>query len=453
MNDAPHDLPPSSTSPAAPSPTLSEQIREKHSRYLMPSTLSYYSEPIVVDRAAGVRVYDTDGREYLDFFGGILTVSLQHADPDVNGAIRVQLDRLTHLSTLYPNLPVVKLAETMAGIAPGDISQSFFVASGTEADEMAVMLAMSHTGRSELIALRNGYSGRSMLAQSLTAHSNWRVLPTQIAGIKHAAEPNCYRCPFNQTYPGCGLACAKDIERLIQYTTTGQIAGFLAEPIQGVGGFVVPPKEYFQVAVEIVRKYGGLFIADEVQTGFGRTGDKWWGIEHWGVTPDIITMAKGMANGMPAANCMTTPEIARSLPRLTISTFGGNPVSMAAAQATIDKMAAEDIPGRAARLGERLGDALRALQEKYPHNLGDVRGMGLMWGIEVVVDELAQDRTPDPALTNRIFEAARNESLLLGKGGRFGNVFRIAPPMLIAEVDLDHGLAAFDRALAAAGAR
>lgn len=430
-----------------------DDIRSKHKQYIMPSTLNYYGEPVAVDHAEGVWVYDADGRAYLDLFGGILTVSLAHAQPDVVSAIQVQAARLSHISTLYPTAPVVQLAESLAGIAPGEISQSFFVASGTEADEMAVMLAYAHTGKSELIALRNGYSGRSMLAQTLTAHSNWRNMPTQIAGVKHAMEPYCYRCPLSLKYPSCGIACAKDIEKLIQYTTTGQIAGFLAEPVQGVGGFVVPPKEYFQVAVEIVRRYGGLFISDEVQTGFGRTGTHWWGIQHYGVTPDIMTMAKGIANGLPAANCMTTPEIGKSLPRLTISTFGGSPIPMAAANATLDVMKREDIPARSARLGAWLGDALRDLQQKYPHNLGDVRGMGLMWGVELVVDELAGDRTPEAALTNRVFEAAKAEGLLIGKGGRWGNVFRIAPPMLINEKELQDGVARFDRALAAAGAR
>lgn len=429
-----------------------DDIRSKHKQYIMPSAMNYYAEPIAVDHAEGVWVTDTDGRAYLDLFGGILTVSLAHAQPDVVSAIQVQATRLTHLSTLYPNAPVVNLAESLAGIAPGDISQSFFVASGTEADEMAVMLAFAHTGKSELIALRNGYSGRSMLAQTLTAHSNWRNMPTQIAGVKHAMEPYCYRCPLSLTYPGCGIACARDIEKLIQYTTTGEIAGFLAEPVQGVGGFVVPPKEYFQVAVEIVRKYGGLFISDEVQTGFGRTGKHWWGIQHYGVQPDIMTMAKGIANGMPAANCMTTPEIGKSLPRLTISTFGGSPIPMAAAAATLDVMKREDIPARAERMGVWLGEALKDLQQKYPKNLGDVRGLGLMWGVELVADETAGDRTPNAALTNRVFEAAKAEGLLIGKGGRWGNVFRIAPPMLISDDELADGVARFDRALAAAGA-
>lgn len=430
----------------------SDEMRAKSKQFLMPAVMNYYAEPLAVDHAKGVWIYDADGKGYLDLFGGILTVSLSHANEEVNAAIKVQIDRLSHISTLYPTAPIVQLAESLAGIMPGGISQSFPVASGTEADEMAVMLAMTHTGKSEVIALRNGYSGRSMLAQSLMGHANWRVIPQQIAGIKHAVQPDCYRCPFKLKYPSCNLACAQDIENLIQYTTTGQIAGFLAEPVQGVGGFVVPPKEYFEVAVGIVRKYGGLFIADEVQTGFGRSGTHWWGFEHFGVTPDIVTMAKGIANGLPAANCMTTPEIAKSIPRQTISTFGGNPVAMAAAVATLDIMKREDMPARSARLGAHLRAGLEELQRKYPRKIGQVRGLGLMQAVEMVEDEVAGDRTPDAAITGRIFEASRKEGVLLGKGGRWGNIFRIAPPMLIETSEIDHGLAAFDRALSAAGA-
>lgn len=431
-----------------------DEIREKAKRFLMPSVIQYYAENLAVESASGLRVTGADGKEYLDFFGGILTVSLAHAEPGVVNAVQVQVQRLAHLSTLYPNEPIVAVAELLAGMMPADtgISQSFFVASGTEADEMAVMLAMSHTGRSELIALRNGYSGRSALAQSLMGHANWRVLPQQIAGIKHAAQPDCYRCPFGLTYPACDLRCARDLENLIQYTTTGQIAGFLAEPVQGVGGFVVPPKEYFEVAVGIVRKYGGVFIADEVQTGFGRTGEHWWGWQHFGVKPDIVTMAKGIANGLPAANCMTTPEIAKSLPRSTLSTFGGSPVPMAAARATIETMQREDIRARSTRLGARLRDGLLAIQARFPHTVGQVRGLGLMQAVELVVDEKAGNRTPNTDLTARIFEATRRRGLLIGKGGRWGNVFRIAPPMLISEAELAEGLGIFEAACVEAGA-
>ena len=430
-----------------------DEIRAKQSQFLFPATINYYAEPIAVDRAVGSTVYDAEGRPYLDFFGGILTVSLGHCEPRVTAAIKAQADKLQHVSTLYPTEPTVRLAERLSDSAPGGPMQSFFVGTGTEADEMAVMLAMCHTGNSELIALRNSYSGRSMLAQTLTAHSNWRVLPTQIPGIKHAHAPYCYRCDLGLKYPSCDMACARDIEKLIQYTTTGAIAGLLVEPVQGVGGFVVPPVEYFQVAAEIVRNYGGLFISDEVQTGFGRTGTHMWGIQHFGVEPDIMTMAKGIANGLPAANCMARPEIARSIPRLTISTFGANPIPMAAANAVLDVIEAEDIPARSARLGGLLHDGLLALQQRFPAKLGDVRGLGLMQAVELVVDETAGDRTPELALTARVFEEAKARGLLLGKGGRFGNVFRIAPPMLIEQAEIQRGLLLFEEALEAAGAR
>ncbi len=220
-------------------------------------------------------------------------------------------------------------------------------------------------------------------------------LPTQVPGIKHAVAPYCYRCPLKLTYPSCGVACAKDIEELIRTTTSGRVAGFLAETIQGVGGFITPPPEYFEIAVGIVRKYGGVFICDEVQTGFGRTGGKFWGIEHYGVEPDIMTMAKGIANGLPLGACIATPEIAASLKALTISTFGGNPVSCAAANATIRIIEEDDLPGNAERMGRILRDGFEELKRRFPRNVGDVRGMGLMQAIELVVDETTGDRTPD----------------------------------------------------------
>ena len=322
----------STTKTLAPTSPVTKSTREKHKEYLFPATIQYYAEPIVFTEGKGLRIRDADGNEYLDFFGGILTVSVGHANDKVNAAIKAQVDRFSHVSSLYPTLPVVELAERLARLAPGNLKQSYFTASGTEADETAVMMAELHTGSNEIVALRHGYSGRSMLAQSLTAHSTWRALPTQIAGIKHAVSPYCYRCPLHLTYPSCGIACAKDIEELIRTTTTGRVAGFLAEPIQGVGGFITPPPEYFEIAVGIIKKYGGVFICDEVQTGFGRTGGTWWGIEHWGVEPDIMTMAKGVANGLPLGVTIATPEIAASLKALTISTFGGNPVSCGCGQ-------------------------------------------------------------------------------------------------------------------------
>jgi len=240
---------------------------------------------------------------------------------------------------------------------------------------------------------------------------------------------------------------------MIRTTTTGRIAGFIAEPIQGVGGFITPPPEYFEIAVSIIRKFGGLFICDEVQTGFGRTGGTMWGIEHWGVQPDIMTAAKGIANGFPLGITIATPEVASALKALTISTFGGNPVSSAAANATIQIIEEEDLAGNAARMGGLFREGLEDLRKRFPRTIGDVRGMGLMQALELVVDETAGDRMPDPAMTGRVFEESRQRGLLIGKGGLYGNVFRIAPALNVAAPDIHEALAILRESFAAAAAR
>jgi 4-aminobutyrate aminotransferase-like enzyme len=437
----------------APQETLSAaDVRSKHKEFLFPATSNYYEESLVLTEGKGMRLRDIDGREYLDFFGGILTVSVGHCNDDVNAAVKAQIDRLGHVSTLYPTIPIVELAEKLASITPGALKKCYFTASGTEADETAVMMAQLHTGRSEIVALRHGYSGRSMLAQSLTAHSSWRALPTKIPDIKHALSPYCYRCPLGLTYPSCGVKCAQDIEELIKTTTTGQIAGFLAEPIQGVGGFITPPKEYFEIAVAIIRKYGGVFISDEVQTGFGRTGGKWWGCEQYGVEPEIMTMAKGIANGWPLSATICTPAIADSLQKLTISTFGGNPISVTAANATLEVMEKHDLKGNSERMGKRLRAGLEGLQKKYPRTIGDVRGMGLMQGVEHVVDETKGDRTPNAQATARLFEETKKRGLLIGKGGLLGNVLRISPPLTVNAAEVDEAIGKLDEAYGAIGA-
>ncbi|MCP4566583.1 MAG: aminotransferase class III-fold pyridoxal phosphate-dependent enzyme, partial [FCB group bacterium] len=254
------------------------QIKNKHDEYMLPCVVNYYKEPLALTKGEGKYVYDAEGNQYLDFFCGILTTMLGHSHPEVNRRTKEQIDKLQHVSTLFQTIPMVELAEKMANITPGGLKKSFFTNSGTEADETAVMIAKKHTGCDDVIALRHAYSGRSSLAMSLTGHSSWRQPGASIPGIRHALSPYCYRCPMHLKYPGCELACAKDIEELILTSTSGKVACFLAEPIQGVGGFITPPKGYFETAIEIIRKYGGLFIADEVQTGFGRTGGKMFGI-------------------------------------------------------------------------------------------------------------------------------------------------------------------------------
>jgi alanine-glyoxylate transaminase/(R)-3-amino-2-methylpropionate-pyruvate transaminase len=431
----------------------SQELRDKHKEFLFPSVGTYYEEPVCLDEGRGARLRDLDGREYLDFFGGILTVSLGQAHPKVNAALHAQIDRLGHVSTLYPTVGIVELAEKLIRLAPGKLGKAgkaFFTASGTEADETAVTLAQIATGRQELIALRHGYSGRSMLAQSLTAHAKYRAVPTQIAAIKHAHAPYCYRCPYGATIEHCGLRCATDIEELIQTTTTGHIAGMLAEPIQGVGGFIVAPDGYFKVATDIVRKYGGLFICDEVQTGFGRTGTKMWGIEHHeGVEPDIMTMAKGIANGLPIGACLATVPVADTWKAGNISTFGGNPLSTAAANATLDVIVEEKLTDNAHAMGKLLREGLESLKRRFPRVIGDVRGRGLMQALELVKDETANDRTPDAASTSRLFEETRRRGLLIGRGGLYGNVVRIAPALNVTRAEIEEGLKALENSFAA----
>ncbi|MBX5482298.1 MAG: aspartate aminotransferase family protein [Myxococcaceae bacterium] len=429
----------------------SKTIRAKHKEYMLPAVANYYQEPVVLHEGKGARIKDLDGNTYLDFFGGILTVSVGHANERVNNAIIQQVQRLSHVSTLYPTVPMVELAEKLIKLAPGNLKKVFFTASGTEADETAVNLAQVATGNLEVIALRHGYSGRSMLAQSLTAHSNYRSVPTQVAGIKHAMSPYCYRCPLKLEPSSCGVQCARDIEELIRTTTTGRIAGMLAEPIQGVGGFIVPPKEYLEIAAEIVRRYGGLMIIDEVQTGFGRTG-KMWGAQMSGVEPDIMTMAKGIANGLPLAATLATPFVADAFKASTISTFGGNPVSCAAASAVLDEIEEHRLVENAARRGEELRVGLERIQKKYPKTIGDVRGMGLMQAIELVVDETIKDRTPNPKATLRLFEETKKRNLLIGKGGLYGNTVRIAPPLNVTASEVEESLKILDESFAAMGA-
>lgn len=424
-----------------------QEILEKQKKYLWPNHMLYYTEPMPLDHGDGMYVWDVDGQKYLDFFAGILTTSVGHNHPTVTQRVQEQAAKLLHSSTLYPNENHVRLAEKLAELTPGNLQTSYFTNSGTEADETAVMLAKCYTGHQEVIALRHGYSGRSPLGMSLTGQASWRIGGTHILGIKHALNPYCYRCPLKMNPETCGAACAEDVEEVIKTSTSGRIAAFLAEPIQGVGGFITPPKEYFKIVVEIVHTYGGLFICDEVQTGFGRTGDKWFGIEHWEVEPDIMTMAKGIANGLPLGNTITTEEIAMGMvgQGLTISTFGGNPLSTAASLATIEVMESEATPQHIAEAGGLLRAGLERLQEKYPL-IGDVRGMGLMQGVELVKDRKTKEPAPEAVVA--VFEQTRARGLLIGKGGMYGNVLRIAPPLIARKEHVEEALGILDHAFA-----
>jgi 4-aminobutyrate aminotransferase-like enzyme len=422
---------------------LTDATVAQYKQHSWPAAATYYEQPLVIERGEGMHVFDDRGNRYLDCFGGVLTVSIGHANPEVTGAMHEQIDKVMHTSTLYINKPAAELGAAVANVTPGKLNRSFFSNSGTEADETAMLLARLYTGRQEIIALRHAYHGRTMLAMSAAGHSTWRHGGTAVAGIKHAFAPYCYRCPFNMTYPDCGIKCAEDVEDLILTTTSGQVAAFIAEPILGVGGFIVPPKEYFSEVQRIVKRYGGIFIADEVQTGWGRTGGKWCGIEHWDVEPDVMTFAKGMANGAPIGCTTTTDEIAQAFPMLTFSTFGGNPVTSAAALATIRYIDEHDLPRNAAVVGGYLREKLEALKEKY-EVIGDVRGMGLMQAIECVEDK--KSKTPNAKAVMRVFEETRRRGVLIGKGGLFGNVIRLGPPLIATKSDIDELVTALDAA-------
>jgi len=423
-----------------------QEIIRKQKQYVFPCVSTYYSEPLPLDHGYMQHVWDMDGKKYLDFFGGIVTVSLGHSNPRVTAKMKAQIDKLQHVSTLFPTEPMVALAEKIAQITPGQkLTKSFFTSSGTEANETAVQTARMHTGNFEIIALRHGYSGRSSLARGMTGISGWKRGTIEV-GIVHAMNPYCYRCPLGLKYPDCGVACAKDLEQVIQTSTSGNIAGLLAEPIQGVGGFITPPKEYFKIAFKIIKQYGGDFIADEVQTGWGRTGHKWFGIEHWEVEPDIITSAKSLGNGHPIGLTVARPEIADAFQGMTIATFGGNPVTSVTAKAVIDIIEEDDLRTNAAVVGEYFRDKLNELQERHDI-IGDVRGMGLMQALELVTDR--NSKAPAAPATNALLEETRKRGLLIGKGGMYSNVIRMSPPLNISKADVDEAVRILDESFAA----
>ncbi|MGH7504570.1 MAG: aspartate aminotransferase family protein [Longimicrobiales bacterium] len=422
---------------------LSERVRAGHERYLFACETRLYDEPLVLTRGRGAWVEDADGRTFLDLFSGILTTSVGHCHPEVVEAVQRQVETIAHTSTLYLTENEVALAERLTRIAPRGLTRSFFTNSGTEAVETAVLLAQVHTGRSEVFALRYGYSGRSTLSTNLTALGAWRPVAAAVA-VKHVMSPYPYRCPFNQPCDEqCVEAFARDLEEAIVTTTNGRPAALLVETIQGAGGYIVPPPGYFQRMADVIRGFGGLLIIDEVQAGFGRTGGKWFGIEHWGVDPDIMVMAKGIANGFPVAATMARDEIAASWTAKTISTFGGNPLGMASAIATHDVMVREDVPARAETRGCQLREGLEALHRQHAW-IGDVRGMGLMQALELVEDR--DTKVPAPARAKQLLEATKAEGLLIGVGGLHGHVIRIGPSLLITEDEVADALARLERA-------
>ena len=412
------------------------------------SRMLYYGDrPLAVARGQGDWLWDVEGNRYLDFFGGILTVSIGHANPDVVEATVRQMRTVGHTSTLYLNEITIQVAEKLAAITPGRLAVSFFTNSGTEADEMAILAARTHTGHRDIVSLRHAYAGRSASMMAMTAHANWRQGGVYDGHIKQVRSPNPFRKPAGMTDDAYLDFLVDDLADFLATCTDGKIAAFMAEPIQGVGGFAVAPPDYFRRVEPLVREAGGLLIIDEVQTGWGRTGRYWCGIEHWGVEPDVVTFAKGIANGAPVGATVMTPEVAESVKALTLSTFGGNPVSMAQALATIEFIERHRLWENAETQGGRLREHLELLMATHDF-IGDVRGMGLMQGVEIVAPGTTE---PDPARANALVNAARDEGLLIGKGGRWGNVLRIAPMLNVTPALIDEGCERLTRAAARIG--
>lgn len=406
-----------------------------------------YAEPVAIAEGSGCWVKDHDGHTYLDAFAGILTTSLGHCHPEITAAVQEQAARLGHISPLYVNERQIEAAERLARIAPGDLGRTYFLNSGTEAIETALAAARLHTGRTEVVALRHAYHGRTSMAAAVTGNAPWRVLPSTVTGITHALAPYPYRAPFGpRTDEELAEIYAQDLAEVIETTTNGRPAALIAETIQGVGGYIVPPRGYFQRMAEVVRSYGGVFVSDEVQSGFGRTGGRWFGIEHWDVVPEIMVTAKGLGAGMPVGAVTATPEVAASWRGKTLSTFGGNPVCMAAVATAIQVMEKEDVPSRAAEQGARLRDGLDALAERYSW-IGEARGMGLMQALELVHDPHTKEPAPD--LGAALLDAARKRGLLIGLGGLHGHVIRLGPSLLISGDEVDEALRRLSDACAA----
>lgn len=422
-----------------------DELKKKRDKYLFPSVKQMYAEPPHFVKGRGQFLYDETGREYLDMFAGIVTVSVGHCHPKVTQKTVEQIQTLQHTSTVFMTQPMIDLAEKLAEIAPGELNKSFITNSGTEANEAAVKTARVASGRNEVIALQHSYHGESHLAATLTANHNYRPDVMPASGIVHAANAYCYRCPFKKTPDNCSMECVQDIERVIQGQTSGKPAVFIAEPIQGVGGTITPPDEYFKEVKKVLEQYGVLFIADEVQTGVGRTGSHWFGISSYGVVPDMITMAKGLGNGLPIGAVITTTEIAEKASKQQINTFGGNPVSAATACAVLQVIEEEKIMDNAREVGAYMKAGMEDLKSQFPDMIGDVRGKGLMLGMELA----DKNKTPLTKETARIVEMAKDDGVVIGKGGLWGSVIRIKPPMNITKENVDTTLKVVKKALEA----
>ncbi|MGI8482465.1 MAG: aspartate aminotransferase family protein [Chthoniobacterales bacterium] len=441
------DLPPFDY-PATPyaGPPAVEVLRLRQ-EFLNPGIFLYYKKPLMLVEGRAQYVFDEEGRRYLDALAGIVTVSVGHCHPHVVAAANRQNEILQHSTTIYLHPNIAAYAQHLASKMPGDLKVCYFVNSGSEANDLALMMARAYTGNYDVLALRNSYHGGNASTMGLTSHNTWKFNVPHSFGVHHAMTPDPYRGRWGREDAEAGKNYAADVKDLIDYGTPGQVAAFIAESIQGVGGVIVFPDDYLKHAYEHARAAGGLCIADEVQAGFGRTGSHFWGFETQGVIPDIVTMAKGIGNGCPLAAVVTTREIATTLSkRIHFNTFGGNPVVCAQGNAVLEVIEREQLQQNSLKLGDRLLGGLEKLKQK--HNIiGDVRGKGLMLGVELVKDR----STKEPAKTEcaQVLETCREMGLLLGKGGLHGQTIRFAPPMCVAEADADFLLEVMDRAFSA----
>jgi len=417
-------------------------------RAVLPSWLSlYYKEPIEIVDGQGCRVRDAEGREYLDFFGGILTTISGYNVPEIVDAIKEQAGRMVHTSTLYLIRPMIELAELIASLAPMPNAKVFFTASGTEANDTALMLACTVRRSNQVIALRNSYHGRSFAAQAVTGIRGWSASSLSPLSVSYVHSGYKLRSPFRDLDDDAFCAaCAADLRDVITTTTAGDVAAFIAEPIQGVGGFTVPPAGYFKALKPVLDEYGILYISDEVQTGWGRTGEAFWGCQAYGVEPDIVTFAKGVANGLTMGGVIARADIMDSVQANSISTFGGNQLSSAGALANLRYLLDHDLQANAKRQGERMLSRLKKLESQK--GVGEVRGKGLMVAIEFV----EAGGKPAPALATAVHEETKQRGLLVGKGGLFGNCFRIAPPLSVTDDDVDEACRIIEESVAAAAA-
>ena len=404
-------------------------------RAIMPDWLAlYYKEPIAIDRGEGRTVWDLEGNEYLDFFGGILTTMTAYSLPEVTAAINAQAAKVLHTSTLYLNEPMVELAEMVAELSGIPDARVFFTPSGTEANDAAILLATTYRRSNQVLALRNSYHGRSFTAIALTAHRSWS--PTGYSGlnVQYVQGPYKARSPYKDLDDAAFIeASVTDLQQVIDMMTSGDVAAMIAEPIQGVGGFATPPDGFFKAFKEVLDEYGILFISDEVQTGWGRTGEHMWGYQSHDIIPDMITFAKGLGNGLSIGGVVASADVMNCIGANSISTFGGTPLVTAGALANLKYLLEHDLQGNALKQGSRLYENLLPTCEETPWIL-ELRGKGLMLGIETVEPE---SDDPSPSRAAELLEECKDRGLLIGKGGLYGNVLRIAPPLTVTEEEID----------------